>query len=68
MLAYTEDRCRERGSSALGIMSRSREHGFESPFLYFRSLIIFILFTMPQLTTDDGGNVSEYCIVFVQCD
>ena len=54
-----EEWCRERGSSALGIMSQSRERGFESPFLLFRSLIIFVLFTMPQLTTDGGGNVSE---------
>ena len=59
MLTCMEEWCRECGSSALCIMSQSRERGFESPFLLFRSLVIFVLFKMPQLTTDEGGNVSE---------
>ena len=58
----------ERGSS-VGRMpdSQSREPGFESPLLPFRSLGIFFHFTTPQstqlyneyLAIDSGGNVSE---------
>ena len=47
--------------------SQSREPGFESPLLPFRSLGIFVRFTTPQstqlydeyLAIDSGGNVSE---------
>ena len=61
--------CVERGIQLSGRIpdSQSRESGFESPLLPFRSLGIFVLFTTPQstqlyneyLAIDSGGHVSE---------
>ena len=51
MQEWGYDACVERGSS-VGRMpdSQSREPGFESPMIPFRSLGIFFHFTTPQST------------------